>query len=315
MLTPETWINNQLEKVPDSVRQALTRCVQIIYWVLFIESAISIVTGSPFARNLVLYLIENSPIWIATTLELIWDIFVHLAGYWQDWFQNPVLYLIQRLGYELSPLFLDIIALAIFSAISVIRSLRIKKSFDRKISKSLKPLKKSPGSLYDEVIIREILSKYPEQSIESDVQIVLANLDKAIIKILTRIMLWEDHPDTRYQYREAIINAEIIVSNVFGVKPYIFKEYVQLVHNPITKGEFQLTTDERLQIAKGIQSAIPYIFKSWPGTYLYGFLTGIFSGTNASRIARQRAIYQITFVSVVWAFVVIVIAIGWFLFS
>jgi hypothetical protein len=306
VFSPQRVIERVLERLPARVRPAANTFASLLLWVLFVESAISLITGRPFVSDVVAHALLQLPSSLVGGAELLWHVLLIGAEYWRGLVRDPLISTLSAIGLRLDAQLVDLASATVFGAAALLRGVARANRFRRQVRKATEDLKQSPSVLYRTEKIAELICAYRPTAVEHDLPIVMRNLDTTILYIIEEI-LWHET-----EFREAAVNSTILINNTFGIANVYYrggpgmKSFGEEVLLPVWRGERVLTDIERSALAAFLDQAMPYLFRDSIGGYFYKRIERIFEGTLVERRARLWAHAEIAFIALISAFAITV---------
>ncbi len=302
LLGPDQAIDRLISTLPLPVQSYARYFFTALLWILFVESAVSLVTGSPFIRTVFLFLIGHAPHWAVSLLDLSWKALTFGAHLWRIILRDPTARAMKALGIRINPIWVDLLSAIVFGASAVLRSVRRARRFKTLVVKAAIGPDRTPAVLYTTATIANLIRLYAAADLEHDLPIVMANLDRVVLSIFEEILWFEGQVNG---VKEAAVNVSGLIENVFGIGGAYYrggpgmKVFVEQIMRPILKGSDTLSESQRLQIAEFLRESIPYIFHDHIGHHLARNIGNIFTGTRAQNRANRIAIIEISIICTV----------------
>jgi hypothetical protein len=301
LVPPEAFLDRQIDRLPKALRSSARACATFFYWLLFLDSATSLLVGRALVRQTALYAISVAPPAVRVVLTYLWSSILGLASAWALVVQQPLRQVLAYIDIDLTAFQFDLAAVLLFSLGATLRAWRLRTQLQRRILKSARPARRRPSAALSPHTFRRLLKRYSGPDLESDIDIVTANSDKLIVGVMRAITFLE--PFNSYQ--EPIINVSIIIGRAFpqldreGIK---FGRFDREVYVPVMQGT-RLTAAQRDALAAGLDDAVPYLFEGDIGNVFFKAITTLFAGTTAERNLRRSSERQLVMVIGVTAIV------------
>ena len=297
MFSPEQALERLVDRLPARYRPVSGALVTLLLWLLFLESAISIVTGQPFFKD---FLLRTTPHWL-------WRSLIYVSEHWRIYVRDPVVVLLAPFGLKLDPSTLNIVAATCFGLMAGLRARSGALRLRRDVRRATAEVRKTPAVLYETDKVEELIKCYDKNAVEHDLPIVMQNLDKAVLYIIEEI-LWREP-----EFREAAINSSVLIAKTFGIANVHYRggpgmeAFGEELFRPVMLGIRVFTEAERGDVADYLNAAIPYLFTGPVGAHFYRRIEGIFAGTIVERRAKRRAAIEIGVIVAVTLLVFVVL--------
>ena len=292
MKSPEHVLQSLIRRLPKPIRAVASSFATCFLWILFLESAASLISGKPFVRSAVLGLAETVGPSIGDLILAAWEVTLRTVDYWNLAVKEPIRQIASQFGIAISGEVFDILAVIVFGFMARSRARRERFEFERAVLRAAKParMQQKPSLAFNPNSYRKLIGRRRPEDVSAELYEIQRNLDKILLTVVdkTRNMA----PYNRYA--NAIVNMGTAETNALKVSDKTFEENWAV----LMKGG-RLQSEFRAALLNEIDHLIPWLFTDQEGWNLLVETIFAMTGTETESYAKwwgrqkSRLIYLI----------------------